>query len=97
VRRDEDIDRDYPAKLRCRVDITMRDGTQRSAGVDYPHGHHLDPMTDAEIEAKFFDLASRKLDAGRVNAALRTLWEFDKAASADTAFAAFAIEASSPD
>ena len=61
----------------------------------YPHGHHLDPMTDAEIEAKFFDLAARKLDAVRVNAALRTLWEFDRTASADAAFAALAIEASS--
>jgi 2-methylcitrate dehydratase len=97
VRRDEDIDRDYPAKLRCRVDIAMRDGTQRSAGVDYPHGHHLDPMTDAEMEAKFFELASRKLDASRVNTALRTLWQFDQAATVDAAFAALDIEASSPD
>jgi hypothetical protein len=37
-------------------------------------------------------LASRKLDVGSVNAELRTLWEFDKAASTDVAFAALAIE-----
>jgi hypothetical protein len=54
-------------------------------------------MTDAEMGAKFFGLASRKLDAGRVDAALRTLWEFDKAASADAVFAVLDIEASTPD
>ena len=61
IREDAEINRDYPGKFRCHVDITTRDGATRSTGVDYPHGHHLDPMSDAEVEAKFRELAGRKL------------------------------------
>jgi 2-methylcitrate dehydratase len=93
IREADDINRDFPAKLRCRVDITTRDGVTRGAGVDYPHGHHLDPMTDREVEAKFRDLASRKLAGDRVEAALAALWGFDKAASADEILDIVNIEA----
>ena len=91
IREDADINRDYPGKFRCRVDITTRDGETRSAGVDYPHGHHLDPMTDAEVEAKFRELASRKLPREKVDAALAALWGFDKAANADGVFEIVAV------
>jgi 2-methylcitrate dehydratase len=86
IREDADINRDFPAKFRCRVDIATRDGAVRSASVDYPHGHHLDPMTDAEVETKFRDLASRKLPKDRIEALLAALWRFDEAANADGVF-----------
>jgi 2-methylcitrate dehydratase len=91
IREEADINRDYPGKFRCRVDITTHDGSTRSAGVDYPHGHHLDPMTDAEVEAKFRELASRKLPREKVDAALAALWGFDKAANADGVFEIVAV------
>jgi 2-methylcitrate dehydratase len=93
VREDADINRDYPRKFRCRVDITTADGATRSASVDYPHGHHLDPVSDAEVEAKFRELAGRKLPREKVEALLATLWGFDKAANADAVFALADIEA----
>jgi 2-methylcitrate dehydratase len=92
IREADDINRDFPAKLRCRVEMTTNNGATVSAGVDYPHGHHLDPMSDAEVEAKFRDLASRKLSPAKVDAALAALWAFDQAASADAIFAAVRIE-----
>jgi 2-methylcitrate dehydratase len=96
VIRDAEIDDDYPEKLRCRIDLTLRDGSRRSAGVDYPHGHHLDPMSDAEVEAKFRELASRKLNKERVEAALITLWDFEKLWSPDALFPALEIKRSEP-
>jgi len=75
-----------------RVDITTHDGSTRSAGVDYPHGHHLDPMMDAEVEAKFRELASRKLPREKVDAALGALWGFDEALNADGIFEIVDIE-----
>jgi 2-methylcitrate dehydratase len=86
IREDAEINRDYPGKFRCRVDIAMRDGRTLSAAVDYPHGHHLDPMSDAEVEAKFRELASRKLSREKVEALLAALWRFDDAANADGLF-----------
>jgi 2-methylcitrate dehydratase len=93
IREDAEINRDFPGRFRCRVDITTRDGATHSAGVDYPHGHHLDPMSDAEVEAKFRGLAARKLATEKVDALLAALWEFDKTASADGIFEIVDIEA----
>ena len=57
------------------------------------HGAHLDPMTDAEVEAKFRELASRKLPQNEVEALLAALWRFDEAANADKVFEIVDIEA----
>ncbi len=92
IREDPEFNRDFPGKFRCRVDITSSDGTVRSAGVDYPHGHHLDPMSDQEVEAKFRQLAARKLSAERLEAALTAFWNFDQARSADEIFQIVDIE-----
>jgi len=73
-------------KFPCRVEITLRDGTRRSASLDYPRGHHLDPMSDTEVEAKFRELASPRLGAERAERALAALWRFDKAAGAEEIF-----------
>ena len=83
IRRDPDCDRDYPDKLRCRVEFRLRDGTIRKAGIDYPRGHHEAPMSDREVEVKFRNLAGRKLPPEQVEAALAVLWKFDAAASTD--------------
>jgi 2-methylcitrate dehydratase len=93
IRENAEMNRDFPGKFRCRVEIAMRDGATRSASVDYPHGHHLDPMSDAEVEAKFRALAGRKLAGEKVEALLTALWGFDKAAGADEVFAIAEIEA----
>jgi len=92
IREAEEYNR-RPGEFPCRVEITLRDGTVRSASLDYPHGHHCDPMSDEEVEAKFRDLASRKLPAGRVDTLLAELWRFDQAARVGDILACANIEA----
>ena len=91
IREDDEFNR--RSGFPCRVTIALRDGTTKSASLDYPHGHHLDPMGDQEVEAKFRELAGRKLDGATVDAALAALWSFDEAAGADALFALMDIEA----
>ena len=50
-------------------------------------------MSDDEVEAKFRELASRKLPPEKVDAALGALWGFDKASGADRIFEIVDIEA----
>jgi 2-methylcitrate dehydratase PrpD len=76
------------------VEITLRDGTRRAAGLDVPHGHHDDPLTDAEVDAKFAMLAARKLAAERVAQALRLIRDVEQCARLDDLFDALAIEQS---
>ena len=93
IREELEFNRDFPAKFRCRVEIATGDGRTRSAGLDYPHGHHLDPMSDREVEAKFRDLVSHKVASEKVDAALTALWDFDKALRVDEIFEIVDIEA----
>ena len=72
VAEEPEFTRVFPGKFRSRVEITLTDGATRSAGLDYPHGHHDDPMTDDEVRRKFSDLAGRKLTPARVARAARS-------------------------
>jgi 2-methylcitrate dehydratase len=92
VAEDPEFTRAFPGKFRSRVEITLNDGTTRSAGLDYPRGHHDDPMTDDEVRRKFADLAGRKLTPVRVAHALDLIWDFERCARFDDLFDALAVD-----
>jgi len=81
----------FPQKFRSRVEITLADGTRRAAGLAVPHGHHDDPLTDAEVADKFAMLAGRKLPPARVARALHLIREFEQCARIDDVFDALTI------
>jgi 2-methylcitrate dehydratase len=82
----------FPAKFRSRVEIVLRDGSVRAREADYPHGHHDDPLTDAEVRDKFTALAGRKLAPTRVTHALDVIWELERCTRVDDLFDAFALD-----
>jgi 2-methylcitrate dehydratase len=90
---DAEFTRAFPAKFRCHVDIRLANGEARSADVDYPHGHHLDPMSDNEVMAKFRDLAGRKLPPARIEQAIELVWNLDRAPGIAPIFDALVIDA----
>jgi 2-methylcitrate dehydratase len=92
VAEDADFTRAFPEKFRSRVEIDLADGTTRAAGLDYPHGHHDDPLTNAEVREKFTALAGRKLPAERIARALALIWDFENCPRVDELFDALAIE-----
>ncbi|MUL79286.1 MmgE/PrpD family protein [Mycobacterium sp. CBMA226] len=61
---------DAPVTERFRTDVvvTTADGVRRHARVDQPHGAPTDPVTDAELVAKFHALADRVTDRARATA-----------------------------
>lgn len=91
---DEDaaLTRAFPAKFPCRVEIALHDGTTRAATRDVPHGHHDDPLTDSEVEAKFTSLAGRKLAPARVAQAWDTIQALEHCTRLDDLFDAFTVE-----
>jgi 2-methylcitrate dehydratase len=84
--------RAFPQKFRSHVELTMRDGTRRAAGLDVPHGHHDDPLTDAEVADKFVMLAGRKLAPERAAGVLRLIGDFENCARLDDLFDVVTIE-----
>ncbi len=69
----------YPEGAPGRVTIRMQSGETHVAEIRYPKGHEKNPMTDAEIERKFRDLAAGRLDVIRCDEALDALWQLERA------------------
>ncbi len=86
IAEDAEFTGQFPHKFRSHVEIRTRDGAVRAAGVDYPHGHHEDPMTDAEVREKFAMLAARKLAPAQIKQALERIWSFETCTRIDDLF-----------
>ena len=71
----------YPREFNCRMQVRTRDGQSFVAAVAHPKGHPRNPLTDAEVDAKFHALAAEVLSLHEREAALQQLWTFDTAPS----------------
>ena len=67
----------YPERWCCRIEVRTRGGDTRSAAVEHFPGHPDNPMTDAELEAKFRGLAAARLDTAACDAILAGLRDLD--------------------
>jgi 2-methylcitrate dehydratase PrpD len=65
VAHDQELDRTYPARRASIVEISTRDGQLFRERVDHARGDPENPMTEAEIRAKFGDLAAEVFPAER--------------------------------
>jgi 2-methylcitrate dehydratase len=72
------LNNQYPAAMPNLIEITLSNGQKYTKQVDYPKGHPKNPMTDAEVEAKFASLCSRLLAPKGVRRILDRLWELEK-------------------
>jgi len=76
---DPEIEAVFPALQRVRVEIATRDGRRLAKQLDYPKGDPRNPLTDAEIAAKFAALAegiATTADVGRMQAAIAHAEDF---------------------
>ena len=53
VDHDAALDPRYPHGIPNRITVTLADGRKLVREVEFPRGHAGNPMTDAEVEAKF--------------------------------------------
>jgi 2-methylcitrate dehydratase len=77
VHRDAELTKRYPAGIPNRLVVTTGDGRTLTREVEFPRGHARNPMTDAEVEAKFRRLADGVIPRGRQDEALRRLWALE--------------------
>jgi 2-methylcitrate dehydratase len=78
VHRDAGLSARYPAGIPNRLTITLADGRKLVQEVEFPRGHARNPMTDAEVEAKFRTLAEPRYGKEHVQRMLKMCWELDK-------------------
>ncbi len=77
VHRDSSCSRLYPQAIPNIVEIITQEGKTFRERVDYPRGHPQNPMTDQEIEEKFYRLTSPLLTEEQQRRILDYLWHLE--------------------
>ena len=77
IHEDEQFTRSYPEEFNCRMELTDRSGGSYTAHTAYPKGHRSNPMSDAEVEAKFRSLCSGTLTSSQCEQVLENAWSLD--------------------
>jgi 2-methylcitrate dehydratase len=88
--------RRYPAEACTRIEVTTTDGRHLSAETSHPKGHHRNPLTDGEVEAKFRGLASGALGRERCDRVLAEVWGLENATKLDGLFESLVISSAQP-
>jgi len=93
VVRNADLTARYPEGIPNRITVQTRSGSEvYKKEVTYPRGHARNPMTDAEVEQKFRQLAAPILPADRLAEALDRLWNLEKERDIGGLLKLFAVE-----
>ena len=77
VKATEEADRGMPEAMLCRMQVVTHTGQMHEARVEYHKGHWKNPMSDAEVEAKFAGLASKVLSEDSSGQLLEALCRLD--------------------
>jgi 2-methylcitrate dehydratase len=88
---DPEFTRRYPAESCTRLEVTTTDGRRLSAETSHPKGHRRNPLTDAEVEAKFRSLAGDALGPEACDRVLAEVRSLDKAPTLDGLIASVAV------
>ncbi|MEK7876400.1 MAG: MmgE/PrpD family protein [Pseudomonadota bacterium] len=78
----EEADRRMPEAMRCILKLVTTSGATHTAVVDYHKGHYKNPMSDAEVEAKFRGLAQNVLKSAQTDRLLEASWKLENMADA---------------
>jgi 2-methylcitrate dehydratase PrpD len=80
---DPELDAAFPGKRAAFVTIETHDGRRGEYLQPTRKGDPEDPLTDAELERKYLELATPVIGADAAAALLRTLWSLDASVSID--------------
>jgi 2-methylcitrate dehydratase len=78
VHLDDTLTPRYPRGIPNRIVITLKDGRQHVQEVEFPRGHAGNPMTDAEVEAKFRSLVEPRYGRPAADKVLERCWKFEE-------------------
>ena len=74
----EEANRRAPDAMLCDLEVVTGAGERYRSQVAYHKGHHKNPLSDSEVEAKFRSLAEGVIRQDRVEALLGRLWRLEE-------------------
>ena len=75
---DPELEHGYPASRPAIVEITLQDGSKLSGRADHPKGETVNPMTEADLIAKFLDLTGNVIGRDRAEQAIELILGLEK-------------------
>jgi 2-methylcitrate dehydratase len=67
-----------------RIEVTTRSGRRHVEEASHPKGHARNPMSDADVEAKFAGLAHGLMSKDAAGGLVQALWAIDQAQDVST-------------
>lgn len=67
----------YPDQYNCRIEVIKSNGQTEVASTSYPKGHGKNPLSDAEVDAKFRRLACPTVTEQQCEQALELIWSLE--------------------
>ncbi len=67
----------YPEQYNCRIEVIKNNGQTEVAATSYPKGHGKNPLSDAEVDAKFRRLACPTITEQQCEQALELIWSLE--------------------
>ncbi|MDA0834217.1 MAG: MmgE/PrpD family protein [Planctomycetota bacterium] len=77
IHRDDELTARYPRGIPNRLVAKLTSGETITAENEFPRGHDQNPMTDAEVTAKFQRMANGIMSEAAQNQFLETCWHID--------------------
>jgi len=68
----------YPGTIPNEIEIMLKDGKTFKERVDTPKGHSRNPMTDSEVEEKFYTLTNDILPEEVAQKIVSSIWKLDE-------------------
>jgi 2-methylcitrate dehydratase len=78
LHRDAALNRRYPKGIPNKVVVTLKNGKKITSLVEFPRGHALNPMTDAEVEIKFRSLVEPRYGKTKADKTLALCWDLER-------------------
>ena len=91
VRENPELTKQFPEVMESRFELVTKSGERLTARGQYPKGHARNPMSDADVEAKFRSACASHMSVARCDGALDLLWGLDDLASVGDLVAAFDV------
>jgi 2-methylcitrate dehydratase len=89
VHLDDALSLRYPKGIPNRLTVELNDGRKLAEEVEFPRGHAGNPMSDAEVEAKFRRAVEPKYGQDKAGAILDRCWNLEKLSSVTELIAMF--------
>ncbi|HEY4374194.1 MAG TPA: MmgE/PrpD family protein [Burkholderiales bacterium] len=78
IRETEAFNALYPDEWPCRIEVTLKSGEKKTAETRYFKGHNKSPLSQADVETKFRQLAAPVLGEAAVSEILARLWKLEQ-------------------